>query len=182
MSSSTRRTGRRWASLAVVAALVAGLSVVTGTVTPAPTANAATVAVGTISAQMANQQGVDNGTNGNCIRYSPVGTGAATTWVTNTAANLPNSAITAHGYSGSSCPTNLSTSTQSALGFRPSTVTSAEDGTAFLIGGMTHYNNPILANDQYYKGRAADRARRLHRNQHVDLQLDDERDPQHRRG
>lgn len=148
--------GSRLAVLGLVVAVVAGLQVITATVAPAPPALAATVSVGTISAQMANQQGVNNGTSGNCIRYSPAsGTGSSSTssaWVSNTAAGLPNSAITAHGYSGRSCPDELSTSAQSALGFRPSSVTSAADGTPFLIGGMTHYNNPIIANDQYYKG------------------------------
>ncbi|WP_420122595.1 DUF5979 domain-containing protein, partial [Nakamurella sp.] len=130
---------------------------ITATVAPVPPAVAATVSIGTVSAQMADQQGVNNGTGGNCIRYAPSsGTGSSATssaWVTNTAAGLPNSAVTAHGYSGRSCPDQLSTITQSALGFRPSTVTSAPDGAPFLIGGMTHYNNPITANDQYFKGR-----------------------------
>lgn len=137
-------------------ALVAGTQVIAATVAPAPPALAATVSIGTISAQMADQRGVNNGTSGNCIRYAPSsGTGSSATssaWVTNTAVGLPNSAVTAHGYSGRSCPDQLSTTTQSALGFRPSTVTSAPDGTPFLIGGMTHHNNPITANDQYFKG------------------------------
>ena len=155
MGTVTRRRTRRWGALATVVALVAGLLVITTTVAPAPAAHAATVSIGTIATQMANQRGVDNGTSGNCIRYAPAsGTGSSSTssaWVSNTAPGLPNSAITAHGYSNN-CPNNLSTSSQSALGFRPSAVTSAEDGAPFLIGGMTHYNNPIQSNDQYFTG------------------------------
>lgn len=138
------------AALAAVLALVAGLQVVTATVAPVPDAQAATVNLGTVQAQMADHLGKDNGTNGNCIRYSPSSGSPSVSpsaWVTNPAA-----AITAHGYSGS-CPTNLDVNTQSAVAFVPSSVSSVDDGTPFLIGRMTHYNNPVTTNDEYYSGK-----------------------------
>lgn len=78
MGGLSLKVGRRCGSLLTVVALVAGLVVVTSIVTPAPTANAATVNLGTIQAQMADHRGVDHNTSGNCIRYSPTtGTGAS---------------------------------------------------------------------------------------------------------
>ncbi len=111
-----------------------------------PAASAATITVGTIQAQMADHRGQNSGTGGNCIRYSPVGSTTSTTFVPS-----PGEAITAHGYSGS-CPGTLNTSTQSAVGFRPSTQTTVDDGVPFLIGRMIHYNNPVTTSDQYFTG------------------------------
>jgi hypothetical protein len=49
----------------------------------------------------------------------------------------------------------LSTAKQSAVGFTPSTVTTAGDGVPFLIGRMVHYNNPITAKDEFFTGKLA---------------------------
>ena len=121
-------------------------------VVPARPAAAATVTFGTIQAQMANHLGLNYGTGGsNCIRYSP--TSAPATSPSNFVAS-PNEALTAHGRSGSgnNCPAAVSTTTQSAVGFRPSTATAVEDGVSFLVGRMVHYNNPIQASDEYFTG------------------------------
>ena len=49
----------------------------------------------------------------------------------------------------------MSTAKQSAVGFTPSTVTTAGDGVPFLIGRMVHYNNPIAAKDEFFTGKLA---------------------------
>src|SRR5450755_463784 len=132
-------------------ALLAGMLVVTGVVLPAP--DAAAIGIGTIQSRMSDHRGVNNGTTGNCITYSPVGTATSSASVTK-----PAQALTAHGRpksQTSSCPATLNTSTQSAVGFTPSTVTDAADGVPFLIGRMIHYNNPVYADDRYFTGRLA---------------------------
>jgi len=105
----------------------------------------ADVPIGTVQARMRNQQP----TSGNCIRYAPTTPGGGqSAWVTNTG-----EAQTAHGSSNNnSCPTNLSTNTQSVLGFNPVATTTVATGTPFLLGRMSHYNNPVYANDQYFTG------------------------------
>ncbi len=104
-----------------------------------------------IQARLANHVGQIDGTSGNCIKYSPqAGTNPWTDWVS--AAGSPSTAWTAHGYSGSSCPGSLSTAVQSAIGFSPSAVTTVQTGQPFLLGLMTHNNNPISVNDQYFNG------------------------------
>jgi hypothetical protein len=142
---------RRAQALAVVLLLTAGLCTITGTVAPAPDAAAATVNIGTIQAQLSNHRGVNNGTSGNCITYAPVGTSTSSALVSS-----PSEAQTAHGRpsnSPSSCPSTLNSSTQSTVGFRPAATTSAQDGVAFPIGKMIHYNNPVYADDRYFTGR-----------------------------
>ena len=136
---------RRAQALAVVLLLTAGLCTITGTVAPAPDAAAATVNIGTIQAQLSNHRGVNNGTSGNCITYAPVGTSTSSALVSS-----PSEAQTAHGRpsnSQSSCPSTLNSSIQSTVGFRPAATTSAQDGVAFPIGKMIHYNNPVYADD-----------------------------------
>jgi len=144
-------SSRAWA-LVVVLLLTVGLCTITGTVAPAPDAAAATVTIGTIQAQLSNHRGVNNGTSAsNCITYAPVGTATSSALVSN-----PNEAQTAHGRptsSQSSCPSTLNSSTQSTVGFRPAATTSAQDGVAFPIGKMIHYNNPVYADDRYFTGR-----------------------------
>ena len=145
---STAATRTR--ALALVVLLVAGLITVTATVAPAPEAAAATVTIGTIQGQMANHVGVNNGTSGNCIKYAPTGTSSSSALV-----NSSGEAQTAHGRPGqnsNTCPSSLETDDQSAVGFRPSNVTSAQDGQSFLIGRMIHYNNPVYADDRYFTG------------------------------
>lgn len=66
---------------------------------------------------MADHRGQDYGTSGNCITYSPPGTSTSSALVKD-----PDEALTAHGYSGSNCPGTLSKTTQSAIGFSPSSI------------------------------------------------------------
>lgn len=152
LGSVSRRRGRhrapsRTTATALVWALFGGLLTAIAVVAPAQSAQAATVSLGTITAQQADHRGKNSGTGGsNCIRYSPPGTSTSSTFVAS-----PNQAITAHGSSGN-CPSTLSTTSQSAVGFSPSAVTSISDGTQFLLGRMVHYNNPINASDEYYSG------------------------------
>ena len=97
-----------------------------------------------VETRMANHTGQNNGTTGeNCIRYSPTSGGSATSWVD--ANDNPATAWTSHGHQGQSCPGSLSISTQSAVGFSPTNATSIATSTAFLLGLMTHSNNPIQA-------------------------------------
>ena len=146
VQSRWRRRQAPIVALALTTLLSSAVAVVAVVAPPPSSVAAATIAFGNIQAQMADHLGVNNGTNGNCIKYSPVGSATSTTYVVS-----PNQAITAHGYSGS-CPTNLSTTNQSAIGFSPFTQTSVDDGVPFLIGRMVHYNNPITANDRYFTG------------------------------
>ncbi|GAA1980150.1 DUF5979 domain-containing protein [Microbacterium pumilum] len=151
MAQRTARKRLRSVLAMLVVGVVAASSVLySSTVGPVPAASAATVSLGTVQGQLANQEGVDNGTSGNCIRYSPANTSTSSGVVA-----APNEALTAHGRPGqstSSCPANLSTSSQSAVGFRPSSVSSVTDGAPFLIGRMVHYNNPVYADDRYFTG------------------------------
>ncbi len=104
-----------------------------------------------VEARMANHTGQTSGTGGdNCIRYSPPSGGSATTWVD--ANDNPATAWTSHGHQGQSCPGSLSIATQSAVGFSPTNATSIPTSTQFLLGLMTHSNNPIQADDQYFPG------------------------------
>ena len=148
----------RTRSLRPVAASAALALAATGLVIlPATTATAAvTVPIGTVQGQMRNNVGTNSSgsssvTEGNCLTYAPTtGAGASSTstaWVTS-----PNEAAAGHGRGGSSCPGSLSTTSQSVIGVRPTSLTSVTTGTPFLLGQMTHYNNPIQANSQYFKG------------------------------
>ncbi len=151
MQADGRPSSGRWVRLvaANAALLIVGASVVVTTVVlPASPVAAASVSIGAIQGQMADHLGQDNGTVGNCITYAPPGTSLSSAFVVS-----PAEALTAHGRSGSNCPATLNTSEQSAVGFRPSAVTSVQDGTPFLIGRMVHYNNPIQANDRYFTGK-----------------------------
>ena len=139
------------AALAVVATSLVGL--------PAQEASAAvTVPLGTVDGRMSdnfgtNAAGTATYTSGNCLRYSPQGgTGSSptsTNWVTST-----QEAQAGHsGTSRTQCPpSGVSTSTQSVIGFRPTSLTQATSGTPFLLGQMTHYNNPINSDSRYFKG------------------------------
>ena len=131
--------------------MLIGSAVVVTAVPAASPAQAATVTIGTIQAQMANHRGQDNGTTGNCITYAPsTGTGSSPT--SSALVSNPDEAITAHGYRNAPCPSTLSTANQSAVGFRPSSLTSIDDGAQFPIGRMIHYNNPIQTSDRYFTG------------------------------
>lgn len=113
-------------------------------------AHAAAISIGNITGQVSNHTGDAGTATQNCIRYSPTaGTGASGT----SSAYVPagSEALTAHG-SNPSCPPNLNTSTQSAVGVSPTGTTSVVDGVVFPIGRVTHYNNPIQATAERYTG------------------------------
>ncbi|MDQ6527262.1 DUF5979 domain-containing protein [Nocardioides sp. LHD-245] len=136
-----RRTGIRLVTLALLAG---GINIGVG-LSPAtlPAAQAATITIGQVTAQMSDHAP----TSGNCIRYAPVNTSTSSAYV-----NSSGEARTAHGY-GNNCPTNLSTSTQSAVGVVPTAATTAQDGTPFLLGKVTHYNNPVTTSDDRFTGK-----------------------------
>jgi uncharacterized repeat protein (TIGR01451 family) len=136
------------ALLAALVTIASALVVVVAA--PSSPADAATITVGPIQAQMVDHRGVNNGTNGNCITYAPA-TGPGSSATSSALVSSGGEAQTAHGYKNN-CPNNLSTTNQSAIGFRPSAVPPVQDGTPFLIGRMIHYNNPITANDEYFTG------------------------------
>lgn len=158
MARSSRHQHRLFrgaAGLVASALLLAGpvsSAIATGeTVEPDDTTSAARAdvrgaAVG-VEARMRDHRGQDHGTNArNCIRYAPAGTQTSSGWVTAGA-----EALTAHGYSGR-CGDTLNTSTQSAIGFKPASSANLTIGSASSLGEITHYNNPISSNDQYYSG------------------------------
>ncbi|OFE16549.1 hypothetical protein BA895_02850 [Humibacillus sp. DSM 29435] len=137
----------------MVLLLVGALALAASLVLPATAAQAANVTAGPVKAQMADHRGVDYGTGrNNCITYAPPGTATSSALVGNTGSST-NEAQTAHGSdTDGTCPRKLSTTTQSTVGFRPSTVTTVSDGSQFLIGRMIHYNNSVYADDEYYTG------------------------------
>jgi LPXTG-motif cell wall-anchored protein len=115
------------------------------------------LSTGVISAKVSDHVGVDsvgnpNGTGtSNCVRYKPTATSTSSGWVTSTSS--PNEAQTAHGQSGSSCPTSLDISEQSAVGIRPAGATTFTSGTPFLLARAIHYNNPIRGAAEYWSGK-----------------------------
>lgn len=141
------------ALLTILSVIVAPLTLVGAVlVATASPAQAAPVSIGTIRAQMRDHTptGGDN-----CIRYSPSSgsgsTNVSSAWVTSTG-----EARTAHGRPADgyqSCPTGM-VDTQSVLGFTPTSATSVETGTTFLLGRMRHLNNPVYtaADDGRFAG------------------------------
>ncbi|MEX1335382.1 MAG: choice-of-anchor K domain-containing protein, partial [Candidatus Limnocylindrales bacterium] len=92
---------------------------------------------------------MDSGTS-DCIRYDPQdGGNSRTQWVD--ASETPDTAWTAHGRQGSSCPSSLSLTTQSAVGFSPTSATTVPTGVPFTLGQMTHSNNPIQG-ENFFNG------------------------------
>ena len=130
-------------STAVIGGLVTAGAVAASVATASP-ALAASVNIGTVEAQMAGHTGKSGQVSNedNCIRFdpplNPPATAVETEWVTN-----PTEAATSHG-GLLACPTDLSRSVQSAVGITPvAAPTTVNTGTAFLLGTMKHYNNPI---------------------------------------
>jgi len=115
------------------------------------------LSTGVISAKVSDHIGIDNvgnpvgtGTT-NCVRYNPTASSTSSGWVTSTSS--PNEARTEHGNSGSSCPTSLDVTEQSAVGIRPAGATSFTSGTPFLLARAIHYNNPIRGAAEYWNGK-----------------------------
>ncbi len=136
-------------STAVVAGMVTAGAVAASVATATP-ALAASVNIGSVEAQMAGHTGksgtVTNTTN--CIRFapplSPPTPAVSTTWVVS-----PIEALASHGSGSRGCPTNLDKEPggQSAVGISPTSSTTANTGTPFLLGTMKHYNNPITVTE-----------------------------------
>ena len=115
------------------------------------------LSTGVISAKVSDHVGIDSlgnpvgtGTT-NCVRYNPTASSTSSGWVSSTSS--PNEARTAHGDSGSSCPTSLDVSQQSAVGIQPAGATSFTSGTPFLLARAIHYNNPIRGAAEYWNGK-----------------------------
>jgi LPXTG-motif cell wall-anchored protein len=115
------------------------------------------LSTGVISAKVSDHVGVDSignpdgtGTS-NCVRYQPTSSATSSGWVTSTSS--PNEAQTAHGQSGTSCPSSLDIGQQSAVGIRPAGATTFTSGTPFLLARAIHYNNPIRGAAQYWNGK-----------------------------
>ena len=138
-----------------LALVVVGASLaLTTSVAPSSPAAAVAVTVGPIEAQMANHRGTTVDTSARRRRqlHQVQRSRLRTTRRRRPSSPIPNEALTAHGKDGNFCPGTLDTSTQSAIGFRPSPITTVDDGVQFLIGRMVHYNNPIQATDRYFVG------------------------------
>ena len=140
---------RSKAVLSLVGTLLVASTLV-GVVAPARPAAAATVTFGTIQAQMANHLGVNDGTTGNCIRYSP------TSDPDREPLDLRHqSGRSAHGARAAaaatarrrSAPARRARSASGRARRRRSTTACRSS-----IGRMVHYNNPIQANDRYFTG------------------------------
>lgn len=118
-----------------------------------PRADAVSVSIGTISAQMANQQGItetgepDGTAESNCIRYAPPNTSTSSQFVTS-----PGEALTAHGRDGSTCPSSLDVGEQSAVGVKPAAGGTIANGDPFLLARVIHYNNPVIVDAEFFRG------------------------------
>ncbi len=143
MSDQLSFSNRLVRVIAVVAMVVGAVAV--GVSRPTQV-SAATLSGVTVQANMADH----TPTVDNCIRYSPRASNywmSPSDWVTSSG-----EARTAHGSDDGDCTTQLDITEQSALGFVPTAATSFNTGTPFLLGRMTHYNNPIQAANDHFAG------------------------------
>ncbi|HHW82943.1 MAG TPA: hypothetical protein GX743_03850, partial [Actinomycetales bacterium] len=150
-SARERRRRRRSGILSGIGALSlllgTGGGLVFATGTPAA---AATIAPGAVQGRVHSHVGTASNyttpvgdITSNCIRYSP----GADTFV-----NAGTEAATAHGRNGLRCPTNLNRNTQSAIGVTPQATASIDDGVVFPLALISHYNNPVQTQAEYYTG------------------------------
>ena len=142
------RARSRASSVLGVALGLTGLSVVAPvSMGITGSAAAATINLGAIQANVSDHHGTDGGNDtSNCIKYSPIGTSTSSAFV-----GSSGEALTAHGSDGT-CPNALSTAEQSAVGVRPATTSTVQDGVPFLLARVTHYNNPIQAQAAHFSG------------------------------
>ncbi len=164
---------RRWRSLSVAASFALLVSVLSPVGFLTPAANAA-VNLTSVQAKVSDHTGTlsdyttlnpdnywwdtTNNKTSNCIYYRPSsGSGSGTHssgWVTSSS-----EAVTSHGYpSGWDCgdvDDKPNTSRQSAIGVKPrATGNVPDDGTAFPLALVTHYNNPVSSgNASYFTGK-----------------------------
>ena len=113
-----------------------------------PRADAESLSIGTISAQMADHRGVTEGgdpdgtTETNCIRYEPSGS-----------VTSPGEALTSHGRTGSTCPAELNSSQQTVIGVAPVVGGSISNGEPFLLAEVSLRNKTVEGSGAaYYDG------------------------------
>ena len=116
-----------------------------------PRADAESVSIGTISAQMSDHRGVtaggdpDGSDESNCIRYQP--TGSVTS---------PDEALTSHGRTGSTCPSALDSAQQTVLGIAPAVGGPITSGEPFLLAEVSLANKAVEGSGAaYYRGVAS---------------------------
>ncbi|MDA2972683.1 MAG: hypothetical protein O3B19_11000, partial [Actinomycetota bacterium] len=112
-----------------------------------PKADAETLSLGAISAQMRNHQGTEGSNEANCIRYAPPGSVTSSDTVVS-----PDEALAAHGWT-ESCPGSLDLDQQSAVGITPVASGDFTNGESFLLAEVTHYNRRVEGNGaEFYDG------------------------------
>lgn len=112
-----------------------------------PKADAESLSLGTISAQMRDHQGTEGSNEANCIRYAPSGSATSSDIVTS-----PDEALAAHGWT-ESCPGSLDLDQQSAVGITPVASGDLTNGESFLLAEVTHYNRRVEGNGaEFYDG------------------------------
>lgn len=122
-----------------------------------PSADAESISIGTISAQMSDHRGVTEGgaadgtTESNCIRYEPADTSSSSEFVTS-----PGEALTSHGRTGESCPTGLDGEQQTVLAIAPAAGGAITNGEAFLLAEVALRNKAVEGSGaKYYDGVAS---------------------------
>ncbi|KRA25490.1 hypothetical protein ASD65_14490 [Microbacterium sp. Root61] len=159
------------AAVALVVGLVPAMLVVDATAASAATV---TVPVGqNVTARMETETGwngntAPNPSTGDCVRYGSAPNATASGSIANTGGSngtqgqswangytaaviSGTTAYSAHG-GGSNCDSQLSLSSQSAIGFAPTSVSSFDTGAVFNLGRMVHKNNPINATNDWFRG------------------------------
>jgi uncharacterized repeat protein (TIGR01451 family) len=122
-----------------------------------PRADAESISIGTISAQMSDHEGVTEGgapdgtTESNCIRYQPADTASSSEFVTS-----PGEALTSHGRTGESCPTGLDGEQQTVLAIAPAAGGAISNGEPFLLAEVALRNKAVEGSGaKYYDGVAS---------------------------
>ncbi len=122
-----------------------------------PRAEAESVSIGTISAQMSDHEGVTEGgapdgtTESNCILYEPANTASSSEFVTS-----PGEALTSHGRTGESCPTALDGEQQTVLAIAPAAGGAITNGEAFLLAEVALRNKTVEGSGaKHYDGVAS---------------------------
>jgi uncharacterized repeat protein (TIGR01451 family) len=121
-----------------------------------PRADAVSISIGTISAQMSGHEGITEGgapdgtAGSNCIRYEPANTASSSAYVT-----PPGEALTSHGRTGESCPTALDEEQQTVLGISPAADGPITAGEPFLLAEVSLNNKTVEGNGaKFYRGSA----------------------------
>ena len=119
------------------------------------------VNIGQISARIANHRNsAGNTPGGDCFRYAPVNVGGnnkinssgPTEWVSNSAEARGSHGTKTNGANCTTITQSNQTADASTVGIVPSQTSAVTPGTAFLLGAVTHYNNPVYASSEFFKG------------------------------